>query len=238
MQRSIHVFVLAALCLALAGSAGAGVSYEFVFRSTDTLGNPIAGGSSAGSDFSFGSVAAARACDPVSGAGCAVVDLLLLTTDRLIINSVTVGFDNGSSLAAARADQWFGVGIVFDQGTPIVSYGPFLGGPPECTSDFCGSFLGLVLPPNGPPSLPTGTYNIGTIIWDTSVSKAGLSDVYSLIRPGLDATGAVIDGQIVDITGTEVMGFGSILVTPEPGTGALLAMGLAGACLAARRRRS
>jgi hypothetical protein len=236
MREATWTIALAALCLALAGPAGAGVSYELVFRSTDALGNPIAGGTAGGGSFSFSSVAAARACDPVSRAGCAVMDLLLLTTDPLIANAITVGFDDSASLAAARARNWAGVGILFHAGTPIDFYAPLSG--VDCEADFCGSFNSVVVPPNGPPSLPTGTYNIGTIIWDTSVSKAGLSDIATVIRPGWDATGAVIDGEIVNITGSEVMGSGSILVTPEPSTGALLALGLAGACLAVRRGRS
>lgn len=240
MRTCVRVAALVAACMGAAGQAGAGISYEFGFRSTDALGAPIAGGSGGGtSGFTFSSVAAARACNRGTGAGCSVMDLFFTTTDYLIVNSVTVGFDDATGLAAAAASEWFGVGVIFNAtGDPVVSYGPFLGGPPQCEADFCGSFDSVMPPPNAPPSLPPGTYHLGTIIWDTSASASGLSAVFSFIRPAFDATAAVRppSGSIVDITGTESHASGFVNIVPEPGTAALLALGVLGVTLSARCR--
>lgn len=230
MKTCVRVAAFVAAWLGAAGQAGAGISYEFAFRSTDGLGSVISGGWAAGSDFTFTSLAAARACDPVSGTGCAVLDLFFTTTDYLIVNSVTVGFDNATGLAAAGAQEWFGVGV------GPVTYRPLI--PVECDVDSCGSFTGAVGPPNAPPSLPPGTYHLGTIIWDTSGASQGQSGIFSFIRPAFDATGAVRPpgGAIVDITGTESHGSGLLTIIPEPSTAALLALGLLGAALVSRRR--
>ena len=98
------------------------------------------------------------------------------------------------------------------------------------------SFDGAQPPPNGPPSLPPGTYNIGTIVWDTSALGGGFHFIFNFVGV-LDATGAVIGGVITDVTGSEVLGVGGINLVPEPGSVTLLIMGLAGIGIAVRSRR-
>ena len=80
---------------------------------------------------------------------------------------------------------------------------------PQRVSSFDGTQL---LPP--PPSLPAGTYHLGTLVWDTSAATAGVHDVDSFQVAGLDGTGIVLAGSnIVDVTGSETLGYGAVTIT-------------------------
>ena len=128
----------------------------------------------------------------------------------------------------------FGQGVVFNMMTVLVVFqnDRTLG----CSATQCSSFDGAIAPPNGPPSLPVGTYNIGTIIWDTSSMFAGLTAVMTEVVSGIDGTGGIVSGVKTDLTGTEAVAMGFINIVPEPATGTLLVLGLAG-LVASRRRR-
>lgn len=215
--------------LGLASSAGAGVSYEFSFRSTDVLGNPLSGVAN-GNSFFFTVSSAYHACNPGTGAGCAVSDVLLISAHQLRSNSISVAFDNSFGLSVARADEWAGVdlGMMSPGYRPIVP-GVTLG--PGTLESFDGD-----VPPPDPRFLDAGTYNIGTIVWDTN-GATSFFDVMAFFLNATDGTLAHFGGgNVVDITGTEVLGMGFINVIPEPATGVLLGLGLAGLTLAAHRR--
>jgi len=214
-SRSVSIGTLA-LLLIVAGSANAGVSYDLIFRSTGT------------DSVTYANVTEARAATPV-------LDLFLVTTDHLIGNGISVGWDESLGLALGQATEWKGLLI---PGT-ATRYQPISPGV-NCSPGACSSWEGIVLPPNAPPSLPAGTYHMGTIIWDTSSIGAGISQVFPFIEPGLDGTGAVrppgSQSNIVDITGSEVLHSGLLNVVPEPSTAALLGLGLGGVTLMRRRR--
>lgn len=213
MLRSASALALIT-SLFMTASAEAGVSYDFVFRDGPQ-------GSGNGSEFTFVSLAAAQS-------GQAVMDVILTTTDPLTFASVSIGFDAGGGLSVASANEWQGIflGMMatnrFEPAVPGVTVGP------SSASSFDGEAAVSPLPP--------GTYNIGTVVWDTNCSEPGMCDFTSFLLPGVDGALAEIGGNIVDLTGTEVLGTGSINVVPEPGTAGLMGLGLLGLLLRGWRR--
>ena len=184
-----------------------GISYDVVFRSTGT------------NQVTFASEAEAQLATVVS-------DVFLRSSSALVYNSVSVGFDNSLGLSTVSAREWAGLGL----------YTPFLG-PASCDSTSCGSFSGGLPAPAGTLSLAPGTYNIGTIVWDTSGIGAGATSLSAFLR--LEDVSAVMQppgsGNIVPTTGTETFGSALITVIPEPATAALIGLGLCGLILARRR---
>ncbi len=220
MRRGLTLALMCCVVgsLTLGSRAEAGVSYDFVFRTGG-------GGFANGNQYIFPGPRAA------SG-GEAVADVILRTSDALIVNSISVEFDNSLGLGVSTATEWSGLSIpgsFYSALEPGVAIGP----------DTLKRFDSAAPPPNGPPSLSPGTYNIGTIIWDTSNAEEGFHFFSFFLDPGIDATGAVLpaaSNNIVNISGTEVLGSGFINIIPEPSTAALLAVALLGLALSGRRR--
>jgi hypothetical protein len=226
MRKSI----LVALMISLVGAIGfsqraeAGVTYELSFR-------PGGGGVANGDQYTFASSAAANA-------GSAVMDIVMTNSLPLIFTSISVAFDNSLGLSVGGAQEWFGVAVFNAMAVPLLTYVPIAPGVSIGASSIA-SFDGAQFPPNAPPSLPVGVYNIGTVVWDTSAASEGIHGISFFLLGGIDATGEVFPGgNIQDTSGTEVFVNGFINIVPEPGTAGLVGLGLTGLLLAARRRRA
>ncbi len=222
--------------LLLPSQAGAGVTYDLAFRSQDVNGAPIPGGTANGAGFEFVDEAAARACDPGTGSGCPVLDVIVRSTGTLAGLSISVGFDASNGLSAARADGW--IGVVPSMAPGSDRFLPIGSGPTIDTSTV-SSFDGAVAL-RSDAGLAPGTYNVGTVVWDTSTASAGSHVVEDILVAGLDGTGRILPGQnIVDVTGSEALTSGAITIGGAPSVPALSAVGaglLALALVLAARR--
>jgi hypothetical protein len=161
------------------------------------------------------------------------MDVILTTTLSLIAGSARVGYDSDNGLSVLRFNEWRGVGVQFDpkSGAALKSCTP-VDGVTDSGSEI-GEFDCGIASPNAPPSVAPGTYQIGTIVWDTSGTSVGTEGINVLIT----GAGAVINGNIIDYTGMVVAGSHILNIVPEPGTASLLGLGLVGLVLTSRRRR-
>jgi hypothetical protein len=162
------------------------------------------------------------------------MDVMLYTTDTLIIVGASIAYDSDNGLSVASFYEWKGVGVSFNkQGTVQKECTPPAGVTDNGSQ--IGSFDCVIPPPNLTTPMAAGTYRIGTIVWDTSATTVGTERIWVVDA----AASAVINGNIIDVSSSVVLGSAAIgPVIPEPGTAALLGLGLVGLLLTARRRRS
>jgi hypothetical protein len=163
------------------------------------------------------------------------MDIILTSDDGLTAASTSIAWDNAGT-SASSAKEWGGAGVAFNTMTKaVITMSPLFVGPAGAFIDNGAQVVyaidGAIPPANNPPNLPSGTYNIGTIIW---VADAGTTNISSVITSGIDVFG--IGGT--DITGSVSLGTATINPVPEPGTASLLGLGLIGLIAAGRRNRA
>lgn len=229
---SVALMATMACALGLAQSASAGVTIDVVFKdATVPSGITVLPGDAdaPGCTFSgyYGTV--------VTGVRC--MDVILRSTDPIIGMGVSVTYDNDNGLALVGMYEWRGVGVSFNKlGTLQKSCTP-AGGIKENPGQIIQSFDCIIAPPNNPPVMNAGTYNIGTIIWDASGTSVGVEAVSAYLDMLVDGVIAILGGNIVDVSSSVVLGTHLLTIVPEPGTASLLGLGIVGLILAGRRRR-
>jgi len=229
MRASLATFLAPVLLVLAAGlPAQAAITVDLVFRDTTAQTLTIDPG------------------DPAGG-GSRTMDIVLRSTYDLVGFGVSVAYDYDNGLAVAGIDNWRGVGVDFNMaGEAIRCCSPAVN-PADLGSLGVRGF-GCVTPSSGtlPEQMLTGTYNIGTIIWDTSAIAEGAETISAFLAPA-DGFAAVIGGAYVNVDSGEL---GTLTVTteplpppppnaviPEPGAAALMAVGFVVFTLAAPRRR-
>jgi hypothetical protein len=164
---------------------------------------------------------------------------VVLTSEEYIWNvGVSVGYDTDDGLEVAGAVWWAGMPVAGGGGTSHCSSSPIV----EATHD-TGWDGALQLFGCEPATSPTnhvfgpGTYELGMIVWDTSGTSVGVTQIQAFLDPVYGG----IDFIPIDVGGPMDSGFtmngARLRVVPEPGTATLLGLGLSGLGLRARRRR-
>jgi len=234
MRKVFSVALIAAMAcvFGLAQSANAGVTIDVVFQdATSPTGITIDPGD-AGPGCTFGGyyhvVVPTGRC----------MNVILTSTYDFVSMGVSVSYDTDNGLALASVYEWRGLGVAFDKsGNATASCSPF-GGIVD-NGGIIQAFDCGVAPPAAPPQVGAGTYQIGTIVWDTSGTTAGTETISTVIAGG-DGFIAVINGNVISISklGQVVVRSHILNIVPEPGTASLLGLGLVGLILAGRRSRA
>jgi hypothetical protein len=179
------------------------------------------------------------------------MDVILRTIWPGTYASTSVAYESDDGLALAAMYEWKGVGVAFNKaGTATKNCAP-TGGLSD-DSGIIQSFDCFIPPPVNPPVLPAGTYRVGTIVWDTSVTTPGTETIAAYIDDLADGFGAVINGDLCipecgEITVNtavlniipEAVGVPSMSATGTTLLGvAVFGIGILGLVIAARRRLS
>lgn len=229
MRKVFSVALMAAMvCLVgMAKDASATVTFNLVW--TSTTGTGITGSSAID----------ANAGDEL------VLSIVMVTDQTLAGHGVSLNFDTdlGNELNFLDGKEWAGTsyGTTAMAGTYAVLV-PGIGPPPPVEST--GAVSGRVntyesgKSPSG-AFLPTGSYTVGTAKFAVTANAAtdgndvfvglfnvGVDDVLNNLNSVIAPSGLVFGAAAVNVN-----------VIPEPGTAALLGLGLVGLVLAGRRGR-
>jgi hypothetical protein len=250
MMRKILSVAVFACALMFAGTAGAGLTVDLIWQDTGTaaltLTVPVPNTGGPGSQCGHNQRLQA---DGLAGRCMHVQWTVDGAEGPLFFGSNSVSFTTGAGLQGLSASflnacpaACSDAGI---NGSIAVGKGAFFTAFPDPTVDInnlvgtIGFFTGAVnqTPPgDGTTGLAPGTYNVGTIIWDTS-SATGVIDIASFINPLIDLFLASGGLGNANVTITDVTLNGATLnLVPEPGTASLLGLGLMGLIVASRRR--
>ena len=168
------------------------------------------------------------------------LDIFLRADESIAIVSISLEFDGDgqNELNALSAFGWGGVEI-----QPGAFFGP-VGVLAIVTESGSGGPTGEIQSYSGGQNptvpAPAGTYHIGTAVWHVTANLATdgpdiISGLFAPVDAIVNGTDGVSGG--LNIKSKTLFGTASVNI-PEPGTAALLGVGLLGLVLAARRRRS